>query len=401
MLLAVSVAALLVYAFWPTLTGEDLDGAREMGEEVSDASTVIEVIVVKPSDFPLRAEAIGHMAPWRRAEISAEADGVILERPIEEGQRVRQGALLLRLDDRDEQIEFLDAEAAVFKARAEYAVNTSNSETLTPGDTTQLASARSALAQAEADFDAGTLTQSALRDIRRRFETQVALAGMQRSDIQAATYGLTQAEQQLERARLALSRTRITAPFAGRVADLEVEVGQRIGPGQKVLTLLEDHRMKVAVNVLEADIVHMSVGASAQVRVPVLDNAVFTGTIYAVNPSVDTKTGTGRVTVTLPNPRGQLVAGLYADIALETQRLEERLVVPANAWLLRNGRDLVFRVVEGKAYWTYVTIGERSGDFVDVLDGLTAGDTVAVQGHYALAHDTPVQIARVLEQEIH
>ena len=394
-ILPVAVGGLLLYAFWPELTGADVEDPREIDVEVSDARANIEVIVVQPVEFPLRSEATGHLAPWRRTEISAEASGVVLERPIEEGQYVEAGDLLLRLDNRDEQIELEEAEAAVLKARADYAVNQSASEDVAPADTAALATARDAYGKARAAFDEGLLTRLELRDYRRRFEAQEILAGQQRSEVQAVNWGLAQAEQQLDRARLALSRTRVVAPFRGRVADLEVETGQSVAAGAKLLLLLEDDRMKVDVDVLEADVIRLAERATVQVQVPNFENAMLSGSIYSINPSIDPATGMGRVTVSLPNPGGRLLSGLFANVALETGRLSDRLVVPANALLVRQGRDLVFTVQGGRAYWTYVTTGARSGDEVEIVEGLAAGDTVAVAGQFALSHDAPVDIVLV------
>ncbi|MFQ5571047.1 MAG: efflux RND transporter periplasmic adaptor subunit [Rhodothermales bacterium] len=393
--LVLAVSGLLLYAFWPVLAGEAVENDQEPAENVAEAAARVEAIVVSLGDFPLRAEATGHLAPWRRAEISAEANGIIMDRPIEEGMRVEQGTLLLRLDDRDEQIELQEAEAELLKAWAEYAAKTVNDRSVTPDDTTSLAQARAAYRDAVEAFAHGEISSGDLQAIKRRFRLAEVTSGVQREAVQAVFAGLTQAEQRVERARLALSRTQLTAPFRGRVADLEVEVGQRIGPGNPVLTLLDDDRMKVEVDVLEADLVRLRNGATARVRVPALDDAVFSGTIYAINPSIDPKTGTGRVTVAVPNPEGQLIAGLFAYVELETQRLKERLVVPAEAVLVRQGRDLVFRIEQGRAQWVYVTVGARSGDEVEIIEGLSPSDTVAVAGHFALAHDAPVEVATV------
>lgn len=394
-ILPLAVGALLLYAFWPELTGADVEDPREVDVEVSDARADIEVMVVQPAEFPLRSEATGHLAPWRRTEISPEVGGVVLERPIEEGQYVEAGDLLLRLDDRDEQIELEEAEAALLKARADYAVNQSASEDLAPADTAALATAREAYARARAAFDEGLLTRLELREYRRHFEAQEILAGKQRSEVQAVNWGLAQAEQQRDRAQLALSRTRVVAPFRGRVADLKVETGQTVAAGTIVLLLLEDDRMKVDVDVLEADVVRLAERATVEVQVPNFDDAILAGAIYSINPNIDPATGMGRVTVSLPNPGGRLISGLFANVALETGRLLDRLVVPANALLVRQGRDLVFTVQGGRAYWTYVTTGARSGDEVEIVDGLVPGDTVAVAGQFALSHDAPVDIARV------
>lgn len=418
--LLMAVAGLLLYGFWPMLTGEG--AAREERpavEDVTSSVAAVEAVVARRVDFPLRTEATGHLAPWRRATLSAEADGPVRERPVEEGDYVDAGAVLLRLDDRDERIALAEAQAELTKARAEYAVNTREALPAALPDTSALAAARRALDTARAAFDRGALSQAALQAARRRFEAARVRAGLQREAVQAATYGLTQAEQRVERARLALEHTRLRAPFAGRVANLDVEVGQRVAPGQPLLTLIDDRPMKVTVDVLEGDLVRLREGTTARVYVPALSEnaagasptapeggqtlpapphpAVVEGTVYAINPLVDAERGTGRVTVALPNPDGRLVAGLYATVRLETARLRDRLVVPAEAVLVRQGRDLVFVVEGGRAQWTYVEVGARSGAFVEITDGISPDDTVAVDGHFALAHDAPVEVTAVQE----
>ena len=416
--LLTAVAGLLLYGFWPTLAGEDAarDERPNMEEEVASVAAV-EATIAEGVSFPLRAEATGHLAPWRRAALSAETEGHVLERPVEEGDYAEEGALLVQVDDRDERIELAEAEAELTKARAEHAVNTREGPPATAADTSALAAAQRALEDARQAFDQGTIGPAALQTARRRVETVRVRAGLRREAVQAATYGLTQAEQRVERARLALERTRITAPFAGRVADLKVEVGQRVAPGAPVLTLLDDQPMKVIVDVLEEDLVRLQEGATARVHVPALtddgstptaasdgealptppDAALFAGRVHAINPQVDVQRGTGRVTVAIPNPGRRLVAGLYATVRLETARLADRLVVPAGAVLVRQGRDLVFVVEAGRAQWTYVETGARSGSFVEITEGISPGDTIAVDGHFALAHDTPVEVTAVQE----
>ncbi len=421
--LGLAVGGLLLYGFWPTLTGQVTDDEDRPEVEASgNAATRIDAAVVQPTSFPLRTEATGHLRPWRRATLSAEVDGQVIERPVEEGQYVEEGRLLIRLDDRDERIALAEAEAELTKARAEYAVNVREAApsavadtSSAVADTSEVAAARRALAKARTAFDRGAISPEEVQAARRRFEAAQVRAGLRREAVQAATYGLTQAEQRVERARLELERTRIRAPFAGRVANLEVEVGQRVTPGQEVLTLLDDRPMKVTVDVLEEDLVRMREGATAQVHVPALTGersgdadggesaalpapsspAVVQGRVHAINPQVDPRQGTGRVTVAIPNSDGRLVAGLYATVRLETRRLEDRLVVPSEAVLVRQGRDLVFVVEGGRAQWTYVTVGARSGDHVTIAEGISPGDTVAVDGHFALAHDAPVEVGDV------
>ena len=392
--LLLAAGSAVLYGFWPALTGGGEEGGPASETGAPEAVAPIEAVVVQPADFPLRAEATGHLAPWRAAEISAEAGGLVTERLVEEGEAVGEGAGLLRLDDRQARIDLAEAESERLKARAEHAVNTRSGD-VAEADTSVLAQRRATLERARDAYARGVISREELREAERRFEAADVLSGRQRGAVGAAVYGLSQAEQRVEMARLALDHTRVQAPFAGRVADLEVEEGQRMSAGQALLTLLDDAQMKVDVDVLEGDLVRLRPGSSALVRVPALGDEIFRGRVHTINPEVDWESGTGRVTVALPNPGRRLVAGLFAYVELETERLPDRLVVPAEAVLVRQGRDLVFVAEGGRAAWTYVTVGARSGDHVEIAEGLAPGDTVAVAGHFALAHDAPVEVTGI------
>lgn len=366
--LVLSVIGLGVYGLWPVLTGQAGDDAAQENVEAPSSEAAVDVMVAQRMDFPLRTQASGHLVPWREATLHAEASGQVVDRAVEEGDRVAQGTLLARLENEEERIALEEARAELLTARAEYQAKYAGDAEPTRSD---------------ASTDS---TASADRDGRRA--------------TQAAVSGLTAAQQAVERARLNLERTRITAPFAGRVADLQVETGQYVSQGQEVCTLLQDRRMKVEVEVLESDVVHIQKGSTARVHVPALgpeadSTAWVDGTVWAVNPQVDRQSGTGRVTVSIPNPEGRLVSGLYAKVRLETERLEDRLVVPDDAVLVRQGRDLVFVIENGRAQWEYVELGARSGDRVEIADGVSPGDSIAVDGHFALAHDAPVEVGEV------
>jgi len=372
LLLVVAVLSLGLYGLWPVLTGQAGDDAAAEDVEAPASEAAVDVVVAKRVDFPLRTQANGYLTPWREARLHAQVEGPVVERAVEEGDRVDEGDLIARLENREERIALKEARAKFLKARAEYRAKYAGED--------------AALAARDSADGASVLDRS------------------ERQATQEAVSGLTAARQALERAELNLERTRVTAPFAGRVANLEVDEGQYVGQGKEICTLLRDARMKVEVDVLEADLVHVEEGATAQVHVPVFgedgDSTRMEGAVWAVNPQVERESGTGRVTVSIPNPERRLVSGLYTEVQLETRRLRNRLVVPEDAVLVRQGRDLVFVVEGGHAQWTYVDLGARSGDHVEITDGVTPGDTVAVGGHFALAHDAPVRIDKVQAMEL-
>lgn len=391
--LLVVLGGLLAYSYWPSWTGSGEQNERSLPETGSETSlSPVETVTVMPRDFVLRAEATGYLTPWRATDIGGQASGLVAERLVEEGAFVQAGALLLRLDDRRQRIELAQAEADLLKIRAEYLVRMKNLADAELGDTVGLAQAETLLREAERSHDSGAISEGDLLAAQQRFEAAEVLSGNMRGTVSAAVHGLSQAQQRVAQARLALDQTRIRAPFAGRVADIEVEIGQHIGAGQTLLRVLDDARMKIEADALETDLVRLAAGASARARIPALDDAVFEGAIFTINPSIDLETGTGRITVTLPNPDRRLVSGLFAYVELESDRLPMRLAVPADAVLVRQGRDLVFRIEDGMAKWIYVQTGPASGNYVEIVEGLQPGDMVAVAGHYTLAHDTPVEI---------
>lgn len=354
----------------------------------------IEAVQVRRADLSLRAEASGYLEPWRKVEIRSEVPGQVVQRTVEEGSSIAAGGLLVLLDDRERRIELEEAQAELLKSQAAYTVSYEiQAPARAERSTAPLAGAALAdeVRRVERLVQEGLLSQRDLIEARRRYEADRLLSGARQTEVRAVSSGLVQAEQRLERSRLALERTRIAAPFAGRIADLAVEAGQQISPGDALMTLLQDIRLKVDVDVLEADIVHIRRGAPARVRIPSAGGMALEGSVYTINPRIDPETGTGRVTVAIPNPRRLLLTGLFASVELETDRLPDRLVIPESALLVRQGRDLVFRVEHGRALWTYVQVGRRSADLVEIVDGLALGDVVGTAGHFALAHEAPVE----------
>ncbi len=390
----VALLALLAYLFWPAPTLKT-EGPSDTRVEVEPTPVQVEATVVRRQTFILEASATGRLQPWKSAPLFPQQTGRILTRRVEEGQYLRKGEVLFTLEDTEQQIALLEAQAAWLKSIAEYAAELRFNEVVTNGDTTDLTAAREALERALTAFRAGKVSPEVLQEARRRVEALKVLTGQRRTEVRAVMTGLAQAEQQLERARLNLERTRVRAPFAGRVANLKAEAGQVVGPATELATLVDDTAMRVAVEVLESDYVWLREGRQARVQIPALQDTVLMGTLFALNPLVDPQRGTGRATVRLPNPDRRLRGGVFAFVYLETRRLPNRLIVPIEALLTRQGRDLVFVLKQGRAKWTYVTPGARTDHWVEIVEGLAEGDTVAVSGHFALAHDAPVEITRL------
>ncbi len=312
----------------------------------------------------IRVTAAGQAEAFRRAKVTAQLEGWVEAVSVRENQRVARGAELAVIDS------------------TEYAL--------------RVAQARAALLTAEADFRQMVLfddeiEEAAVREERRR--------------VARSRSGLDQAEVELQRAELELARTRITAPFEGRAADLLVVPGQYVTPGTELVTVVDLDPIKVEVQVLESELAFLSEGRSAQVTFAAYPGERFTGRIETINPLVDPESRTGRVTVLLPNPDARIKPGMYAEVSLDAEALPDRVMVPRSAILERGEgrrRTMLFVYDEsgdvGRAKWRYVNVGRENDTHVELLregpeqDFVEPGETVLVDGHHYLAHDTPVRL---------
>lgn len=308
----------------------------------------------------LSVTAAGQAEAWQRTVVVAQVTGRVASLPHREGETVAAGQTLVGLDGAEYALAVEEAEATVREARSRYRETTLFDEQI-------------ADAQVRAD-----------RDVAAR-----------------ARSGLDAAEVRLRRARLDLSRTRLSAPFAGRVATLKAVPGQWVRQGDELMTLLSLDPIRVEVQVLESEIDRLAPGRAATVTFAAFPGETFRGRVQTLNPVVESGTRTARVTVLVDNPGGRILPGMYARVSLEARRVADRVLVPRTALLERDRRPMLF-VFEGppgngQAKWRYVTPGLQNDSLVEIVpsaetDSVAPGETVLTEGHYTLIHDARVRL---------
>lgn len=333
-----------------------LPGVSAAETFATDVAIPVEAAPVIQDTLVLTVRAAGQAAAWRETTIRARVSGRIEELGVRENQRVREGHLLLRVDATEYELDVADARARV--------------------------------ASAEAAFREQALFDDRIEDPAVRAERERAFR---------ARSGLDQAEVALRKAELNLAHTRVTAPFAGRVASIAVVPGQWLNVGDEVMRIVDLDPIRVEVHVLEGEVVHLAPGRSARVTFAAFTDTVFTGTIETINPVVDPATRTAKVTVTIPNPDGRILPGMYARVTLDARRFPDRIMVPREAILERDRRTMLFVHENGLAKWRYVTTGLENETHVEIVphpdtDMVRPGEEVLVGGHYTLTHDARIRI---------
>jgi RND family efflux transporter MFP subunit len=332
------------------------DAAPSSGErpEVSATATFRTDVAIPVTGAPVVRDtlvvsvtAAGEAAAWRESRLLAQVEGPVARIPVRENNGVGRGGLLVALDT-------TDLALTVYREI--------------------------------------TLFDDQIEDPAVRAE---------REGVARAKSGLDQARVTLRRRELDLERSRVVAPFAGRVASIMVTEGHRVRQGDELMTIVDIDPIKVEVQVLESEIGYLAEGRLAQVTFAAFPGEMFLGRIATINPVVERESRTARVTVTIPNTDRRVLPGMYARVSLEARRFPGRILVPKAAVLERDRRTMLF-VFEGAAEgglakWNYVTTGLENDSLVEILDDpettmLEPGQVVLIDGHYTLIHDARVRL---------
>jgi membrane fusion protein (multidrug efflux system) len=308
----------------PEGPAEDLP-ANSAGDAFStDLAVAVEGAEVQLDTLVLNVGAAGEAASWQQTAVRSQVGGQVRAVRVGENQAMAQGAVLIEIDPTEYQLSLEEAQAR--------------------------------LRQAEVSYRETTLDDDRIEDPRVRAE---------RDSAARARSGLEAARVAVSRAEINLMRTRIVAPFPGRIANRKVVPGQYVTVGDELLTVQSMDPIRVDANVLEGDIGDLTVGRTARVTFAAFPGEVFEGRIQTINPVVDHEFRTARVSISVRNPSGRILPGMFARASLDAQRLPDRILVRVAAILERDTRrTLVYVFADGRAKWMYVTPGRCNGTYV-------------------------------------
>ncbi|RPH37939.1 efflux RND transporter periplasmic adaptor subunit, partial [bacterium] len=342
----------------------------------------------------------GLLRPARMVELVPRVSGEIVAARAYEGKEVTKGEIVAIIDKAEYRLAYERASSALLAAQIEYRT-LSTSPFLQTMDTTQarrdLEAARENFQRVRTAYAAGRIDGPAFFRAQREYEATRAYLSVKREDVIANKSGLALAREAYERAKLELEATELRAPFAGRIAAWEAAVGMQAHAGHALCSLVDLSKVLIDADIIEGEAGKIHPGNGAVISCMAFPGERFSGTVRTVSPLIDVKTRMMKATVELAMqqivrnaPPHLLRPGMFASVLIETDRLERRLLVPREALLMRDLRQLVFTMEKGVAKWHYVETGDENREFVEIRSGVAEGDTVIVEGHQALAHDARV-----------
>ncbi len=315
-------------------------------QEQGPPTIPVEAAKVESGPLSERVIAIGSLASNESVVVRPEVAGRVVEIGFEEGQAVSQGDLLIRLDDSLNQAEINETEAR--------------------------------LKLAERNFErVEGLASSRIATERSRDEARSSL------DVSTAA---------LELARVKLQKTRLVAPFSGIAGLRQVSVGDYVMIGQDLFNLEDIDPIKVDFRIAEKFLPAVRNGQTIEISVDAYPGRTFEGKVYAIDPRIDAAGRSIVLRARVDNEERILRPGLFARVTLVLELKPDALTIPEQAIVPRGDSQFVFQIADGKVMQTKVTIGTRRNGRVEIVEGLSSGDTVVTAGQQKLRDGAGVKI---------
>ncbi|WP_192177696.1 efflux RND transporter periplasmic adaptor subunit [Mesorhizobium amorphae] len=333
--------------------------AAQTAAPVQAATLTVSVEAVRSDAIKSSVGATGTVAAWQEATIGAEESGLRLtDVLVAEGDRVKAGDVVARLD------------ASLLKA--------------------QLAEQKAAVTQAQATLDSAVSAAARADRLLASNAVSAETAEEKATAVKTGQAQVEQAEAAAERLQAELDRTTIRAPFDGIVSSKPAVAGSIIQAGTELMKIIRDGRLEVGVLVPEKDLAAISIGQS--VNVADASGRSFTGSVSSIAETVNSTTRLATVYVGLGEGSG-LRPGMFARVSIATAASQQLSVAEA-ALVWHDGQPAVF-VVDGagKVSARSVTTGARQNGRVAIESGLSAGDSVVVAGAGFLSDGNLVRIA--------
>jgi HlyD family secretion protein len=409
----IAVAALFAF----TGCGENAESKDQTGKSrvaIAPQSTPVEVEEVRLGAISSVVTATGTITARRESRIGPKISGRCERIYVEEGDRVKKGQMLARLDQSSLIIAKKQARAALATARA----------TL---NKVLAGTRRELIEQAEADFNSAkanmewaqkefarnealyrrnVVSQKSLDSIKMQLQVaeaqyrkaeeylEMAKRGSTQEDIEVARAQVAQAEVALKMAEQNLKDSVIAAPFPGVVVQRFKNEGEYITstPDTPIIHIADFHTVNVEVDIPEGKIQDLCLGQGAEIRVDGYPDEVFQGQVSLIRPLIDSATRTFTVKLEVPNPDYRIKPGMYARALITLMEKNGVPIISRDAILERDGMSYVILVTKSKAREQTIKTGLSQGNRVEVLEGVSPGDLVIVSGHQGLKPGMPVKI---------
>lgn len=317
------------------------------GAQAGGGGTPVELGRPEKLSWPKTVTAVGSLRSDESVIVRAEQSGRIVTLNFKEGQPVRMGQVLVQLDDSVARAELEQSRANQKLGRAKF---------------------DRAVELKERNFISGQAKDEAENAMR----------------VADATVSLSEAK---------LTKLVIKAPFSGTVGLRTASLGDYVKDGQDIVNLEKTDPIKVDFKIPEVFQSKVRVGQALSVTLDALPGQPFTGSVYAVNPQLDTAGRAVVLRAQMTNKGGLLKPGMFARVRLTLSDTGDAVVVPEQSVAMQGEDQIMYRVVDGRALRTKVEVGQRRDGKAEIVEGVSANDTIVIAGWQRLRDGAAVRPA--------
>lgn len=322
------------------------DDQSEKEDEEKERAVPVEVAEVKLGTVYASYQSTATLDTELSTDVVAKTEGIVLKINFEEGDRVKQGQVLVELDR--SKLE-LDAKKA------------------------------------------GILLKKLASELKRAKELHSKKLGSSES-YERARFDYEQQKVALESIELELSYTRVKAPISGIVTERMIRDGNLVKRYDPVFHIENFETLQAILYVPERQLSVLKPGLAVQLTADATGEQQYTGSIERISPVIDKSTGTFKVTVKLPNEGGLLRPGMFARFHLIYDQHKDVPLIPLDAVLTEDGEQTVFRVKDNLVELITIETAFKNSQFIEVVNGLVLGDQVVTLGKSALRDGSKISI---------
>lgn len=304
--------------------------------------------------------SVGSFLPDDQVTISPEIEGKVKKILVDEGYIIKEGQLLVQLEDRRQRLAAAEAEAKI----RENEIN--------------LAYLSTTLNRREELWKKNILSKQAYDEIL----SQVNLAKARADSLLAA----------LGRARKDLEDTKIYSPLDAIITEKIISEGEYVDAGDALLKAVKINPLKLHFTLPENQAGLVTEGQLVKARVKAHPDEEFSGKVYFINSQIDPSTRAVQVKAYFDNPEGRLKPGFFADVFLVREVNEKALLIPGEGVVQREDKYLVYVMNNGVAHERAVEIGERLEGKIEILSGLNPQDLIITSGNHNLEDGSRVKV---------
>ncbi len=325
---------------------------REQSSSERERSPMkVEVILAKPSPLSVLVTSTGDLLPNEQVEIKSPVSGNVMSIHFKEGQFVQEGDLLVKIDDR------------TWRARL-------------GGLEAKLASSKSEL---------------------KRKANLLKIEGASEEDVDQARAAVEDLQSQVNEIRVMIDLASVKAPFSGQLGMRDFSLGAYLNQGVTITTLAQTNPLKVDFTIPAK--YASKIRKEMQVNIGTNDREkISVATIYAIDPVVSSSTRSLRARALMPNPGQEFISGDFVQVSVKIEQTSEALLIPSESVIPELNTHVVYKVKQGKAAKTDVTIGTRTESEIQITSGLETGDTVIVTGLLEINDGDKVEVGEIKEK---